>query len=165
MEDSNGSGNRVAGACYLMPFASVATHVYIDMFILYIVLDRFIYMHVEACRTRHMLHFNRICCQLSTRTCCQRHFSLRLIQLWSIFTFGHKNQVVHYVVDGHGSGDPHIGVMQRLVTVCRWMLASLSRHVCLQWRARTLSLSRSRFFFSEVSGLKIFPNQTHRDMI
>lgn len=30
-----------------------------------------------------------------------------------IFTFGHKNQVVHYVVDGHGSGDPHIGVMQR----------------------------------------------------
>lgn len=43
MEDSNGSGNRVAGACYLMPFASLATHVYVDMFILYIVLDRFIF--------------------------------------------------------------------------------------------------------------------------
>eukprot|EP00434_Breviolum_minutum_P023232 symbB.v1.2.020490.t1/scaffold1730.1/size104407/3 len=26
---------------------------------------------------------------------------------------GRPRQVVHYVVDGHGSGDPHIGVMQR----------------------------------------------------
>ena len=37
MEDSNGSGiysNRMAGACYLMPFASLATHVYINIFIL-----------------------------------------------------------------------------------------------------------------------------------
>lgn len=41
-----------------------------------------------------------------------------------------------------------------LVTVCRWMLASLSRHVCLQWRARTLSLSRSRCFFPKFLGWK-----------
>ena len=45
MEDSNGSGNRVAGACYLMPCASLATHVYINMCILYSF--RSIYIHAN----------------------------------------------------------------------------------------------------------------------
>ena len=69
------------------------------------------------------------------------------------------------MVDGHGSGDPHIGVMQRAsdsvpLDACFFVKACLPA-----MEGKDTVIVTITIFFSEVSGLKMFPNQTHRDMI
>ena len=114
MEVSNGSGNRVAGACYLMPFASLATHwhVYKNMFVVYSF--RSIYMHAyRGMQEETHVIFQSYMLPTVYKDMLPKTFSIAFDPALKHFHIRPQNQVVHYVVDGHGSGDPHIGVMQR----------------------------------------------------